>query len=465
MKPNIIFIVTDDQTINTINSKGNSEIITPNLDSLCSDGVYFNRCYIHGGTSGAVCMPSRAIINSSQNMFNLKDAGNAIPVEHPLLGEKLKNNGYHTFFTGKWHNGIEGFKRSFTAGDNIFFGGMWDHYNVPMNKFDPKGMYDNKVDYVANFLQSNQVLTMHSNKLNSGVHSTDVITKTAIDFIDKVSDEQPFYLNVAYLAPHDPRVVPTQYLDLYNKNNICIPQNFEFKHSFNFGQENERDEQLSPKPMNLEWYKKELKTYYAMISHLDAEIGNIITTLKKRGLYDDSIIIFTSDNGLALGAHGLMGKQNLYNESINIPFIIKLPKTYDIANVTNSQIITLQDIFPTLLDLIDLNIPEKLCGRSFKKSLFNPSIQIHKNLYLAFTEYIRAIQIEDYKLIKYRPRNGVEYNQLFDLKNDKLEMMNLYEDKNYKAIKTELELELLDLKEEYENYDNHFTKLFWSKYE
>lgn len=465
MKSKIILIVTDDQTVNTINSKGNSDIITPNLDLLCNDGTYFNNCYIHGGTSGAICMPSRAILNSSQKLFNLKDAGNVIPDSHPLLGEELIKQGYKTFFTGKWHNGIDAFKRSFIAGDNIFFGGMWDHYNVPMNKYDPEGKYDNKVDYVANFQHSNQVLTMHANKFNPGEHSTDVITKSAIEFINQVDLAEPFYLNAAYLAPHDPRVVPEKYIKLYDNKELSIPENFDFKHGFNFGQETERDEQLAPKPMNMEWYLNELKSYYAMISHLDAEIGKLIEALKQRDLYDESIIIFTSDNGLTLGSHGLMGKQNLYNESVNVPFIIKQPKNINIASKDCSQLITLQDIFPTILDLIDAEIPKEVCGSSFKACLQDPTFKVHDNIYLAFTEFVRAVQNEKYKLIKYRPKADVEYNQLFNVELDKFELNNLYDDKEYALERETMELLLLDLCEEYEQYNNHFTELFWSKYE
>lgn len=465
MKENVILIVTDDQTINTINSKGNSKIITPNLDSLCKDGIYFSNCYIHGGTSGAICMPSRAILNTSQNMFKFMDAGNTIPEEFPLLGEELRKNGYETFFTGKWHNGLEGFKRSFTSGDNIFFGGMWDHYNVPMNTFDPEGKYDNKVNYIANFFNSNTVLEMHANKFNPGIHSTDAITDSAIKFINKYDSKIPFYLNVAYLAPHDPRVVPQKYLDMYENIEITPPENFKFKHEFNFGQETERDEQLAPSPMDTDWYLNELKTYYAMISHLDDEIGKLISSLKQNKLYENSLIIFTSDNGLTIGAHGLMGKQNLYNESINVPLIVKLPDKFGVCNENRNHLITLRDVFPTILDLVEETVPTNIDGISFKQAILDNEQSTQEVLYLAFTEYIRGLQTCDYKLIKYRPQKDVEINQLFCLKNNKLETENLYDKPEYKEVKMELELKLLDLKDKYEIYENDYTDLFWSKYE
>lgn len=460
MKPNIILIMTDDQTLNTINSCGNEQIITPNLNRLCESGMTFTNCHIAGGTSGAICMPSRAVTHTSKNLFALKDAGNEIPCNHPLLGEELQSNGYHTFFTGKWHNGVEGFKRSFSSGDNIFFGGMWDHYNVPMNKFDPSGKYDNYVNTVVNFFNSNTTVEMRGNKFNPGVHSTNVVTNSAIDFLNEYSEEKPFFMNIAYLAPHDPRVVPQRYLDMYSDVNIKLPENYLEKHPFLFGQQHERDEKIAPHPLDKEWCKSELKSYYGMITHLDDEIGKILKQVKKMGIEEDTLIIFTADNGLSMGARGLMGKQNLYDEAIRMPLIISGPKIE--AGTKCSNLVLLQDIFPTIFEFC--NLPStQLDGISFAKALMGEEYNERDELYLAFTHYIRGVKTTDFKLIKYRPENGVEINQLFDLKNDSLELNNLYNDKSFKDVKNRLELRLLELKDVYERYDNVFTEQYWSK--
>lgn len=460
MKKNIILIMTDDQTLNTIHCKGNSDVITPNLDKLCEGGTYFSNYHIQGGTSGAICMPSRATTHTSQSMFKLKAAGDSIPSEHNLLGESLRFEGYQTFFTGKWHNGVEGFKRSFSSGDNIFFGGMWDHYNVPMNAFDPSGEYDNKVKMVVNFFESSEVTEMRATKFNPGVHSTDVVTKSAINFLDNLEEDKPFFLNVAYLAPHDPRIVPQKYLDMYG--DVDLTSNFAGSHNFDFGQQVERDEIIAPKPLSKEWCQKELKSYYAMITHLDHEIGNIISKLKELELYDDAILVFTSDNGLTLGAHGLMGKQNLYEESIRVPLIIKYPGC---TLQENSQFILAQDIFPTLLELIgSANSP---CGDgiSFANILNNKSCVCRDQIYLAFTDLIRGVKTDRYKLIKYRPESGVEINQLFDLKLDSQEELNLYENNQYQMIKQKMEDKLQELRQQYEpaSNNNSFSTKYWSK--
>lgn len=460
MKKNIILIMTDDQTVNTINSLGNEQIITPNLDKLVSRGMVFNNCHISGGTSGAICMPSRAITHTSKNMFSLTNAGQIITDESPLLGETLKNNGYQTFFTGKWHNGTSGFNRSFTNGDNIFFGGMWDHYNVPMNSYDPSGTYDNYVNHVVNFFNSSDVLKMQANKFNPGIHSTDVVTKSAIAFINSRDNQKPFFLNVAYLAPHDPRVVPEQYLDMYKDTDIELQPNFSSTHPFLFGQESERDEMLAPKPLDQSWVKAELKSYYAMITHLDAEIGKLLDKVEESNLLEETLVIFTSDNGLSLGAHGLIGKQSLYDEAIRVPFIIAGPGIN--GNTRCENFILLQDIFPTIIEYLGLDKVET-DGVSFAKALKGESYEKRNSLYLGFTDLIRGIKTREYKYIKYRPNPGEEINQLFDLRVDRLEQNNVYDNEAYTEIKNDMEALLLKQANEYECYDNNFSESFWNK--
>lgn len=455
-----MFIITDDQTINTINGKGNKEIITPNLDQLCREGMYFTNCHIQGGTSGALCMPSRAMINTSKNMLELENAGNSIPSHHPLLGETLLNNGYNTYFTGKWHNGVDGFSRSFNSGENIFFGGMWDHYNVPMNDFDPTGKYDNKVKYVVDFLHSNQPLEMIANKFNNGVYSSDVITKSAEEFIEKYDSTKPFYLNVAYLAPHDPRIVDEKYLKMYDGKEISLPTNFCDDHPFNFGQEIERDEQLAARPLDQAWCKNELKTYYGMITQIDEHVGRLVNKLKAKGIYERTMIIFTSDNGLCLSAHGLMGKQNLYDESIRIPLIIKgnnIP-----ANQECNGFIQLQDIFPTLVDYLQLEINSKLDGKSFYQCLIGENQAARSSIYLIYTDLIRGIKTQEYKYLQYRYHPGERIVQLFDLSRDPREENDVASDPKYAKALIEMEKLFTTTAQTVEN-DNVFSTRYWNK--
>ena len=157
-RPNVLFLLTDDQRGGTIHALGNDEIKTPNIDRLVQRGTSFVNAHIPGGTASAVCMPSRAMINSGKTLFHLEECGRNIPCDHVTMGQCFLQNGYHAMETGKWHNGIESFARSFDGGENIFFGGMWDHWNVPVNDFDATGRYEKEIQHFWE-LFSNRLVT------------------------------------------------------------------------------------------------------------------------------------------------------------------------------------------------------------------------------------------------------------------------------------------------------------------
>ena len=131
-KPNIVFFFTDDQRFSAIDALGIEDVRTPNIDKLIARGTLFTQAHIPCGTHGAICMPSRAMVHTGRTLFHLEGAGERIPEDHTTLGEALQANGYRTFGTGKWHNGRQAYHRSFTDGDEIMFGGMADHWNVPV---------------------------------------------------------------------------------------------------------------------------------------------------------------------------------------------------------------------------------------------------------------------------------------------------------------------------------------------
>jgi len=147
--PNILFLFSDDQRFDTIRALGNPEIITPNLGRLVRRGVTFTRAHIMGGTSGAVCVPSRAMLLTGRTLFHLKSQGGLIPDEHIMIPEVLKQSGYTTFGTGKWHNGRKAYARCFTQGGKVMFGGMSNHLKVPVFDFDPSGQYPAEKQYTG----------------------------------------------------------------------------------------------------------------------------------------------------------------------------------------------------------------------------------------------------------------------------------------------------------------------------
>ena len=182
-KPNILFILTDDQNYGTVHALGNEEIQTPNLDNLVRRGTSFTRAHIPGGTVSAVCMPSRAMINSGKTLFHLEDNGREIPADHICMGENFLANGYHSFETGKWHNGVNAFRRSFDGGENIFFGGMWDHWNVPVYDYQEDGVYDHRVRFTPNFSASSETMEVIAQRIHAGIHSTELFTDSAVKYI------------------------------------------------------------------------------------------------------------------------------------------------------------------------------------------------------------------------------------------------------------------------------------------
>lgn len=224
-QPNILFILADDQRFDTVHALGNPQIQTPNLDRLVREGTAFTHAHIPGGTNGAVCMPSRAMIHSGRLLFHLDDCGQRIPADQVTLGQCFRQNGYETIGIGKWHNGPDSYARSFSGGDNIFFGGMWDHWNVPVCGYHPDGVYRQTANFTPDFFHANHPMPMVCDKLNPGRHSTELFTDSAMGFLRR-KREDPFFLYLSFLAPHDPRTMPEEFRRMYNPEDIALPENF-----------------------------------------------------------------------------------------------------------------------------------------------------------------------------------------------------------------------------------------------
>ncbi len=421
-RPNILLLFTDDQRFDTIQALGYPQVITPAMDSLVDRGTAFTHAYIMGGSCGAVCMPSRAMLMTGRTLYHLQDQGQRIPRDHVLLGEALQGAGYTTWGTGKWHNGPDAYARSFTAGAEIFFGGMDDHWNVPACDFDPTGGYDNVRPFIRDPFVTNEVTPRHVDHIRPGVHSSELFAGTAVDFLETYSEDAPFFMYVSFMAPHDPRTMPHEYHDMYEPSTIALPENYMPNHPFDNGELRVRDELLANFPRNPDEVRRHIAEYYAMITHLDAQIGRILAALDSRGWTENTIIILAGDNGLAIGRHGLMGKQNLYDHSVHVPLLLAGPGVPQ--GETRDAYTYLLDIAPTLCDLVALPIPVTMEGESLVPALENPDNRIRDTLYFAYRGYQRAVQDDRYKLIEYVVQ-GTRTTQLFDLQADPWELNNL----------------------------------------
>ncbi len=434
-KPNVLFLFADDQRFDTINALGNKAIKTPALDKLVNNGTTFTHAHIPGGTCGAICMPSRAMLNTGRSLFNLDREGQEVPKEHTLMGEIFQQQGYETFGTGKWHNGKSAYARSFTDGDSIFFGGMQDHWMVPFFHFDETGKYDKEIKRCWDFQHSNGLQVSPGEYVRASEHSTDIIAESVIKFLDKKHDK-PFLAYAAFLAPHDPRTMPQEFIDMYNPDDIELPPNFANYHSVEYDNWNCRDEVLAPYPRTIEDTKKQIAEYYAMITHLDYQIGRILDKLEEIGEKDNTVIVYAADNGLAVGQHGLFGKQSVYDHSVRVPLIFAGKDI--IQGVQNESLVYLYDILPTLCDVLGFEKPESIMGKSFIDSLENKTQKSRDELYFVYTDKLRGITKNGFKYMEHRYK-GITTKQMFNLKNDPYETSNLVQDPNYADVLADMQ--------------------------
>ena len=409
-RPNILFLFADDMRADTIAAHGNPHIKTPNLDRLAASGFSFRGNYVFGGNSGAVCVPSRAMLMSGKTWFHV----DTVSLKGTkLLPELLQENGYVTFGTGKWHNGQPSWLRAFQRGKTVMFGGMADHTKVPVRDLGPDGK-----------------LTAER---TGEKFSSELFADSAIEFL-RTHDglkKKPFFAYVAFTAPHDPRQPPLSYREPYYRNLPPLPANFLPQLPFDNGMmQGGRDENLGAWPRTEAMIRDQLAEYYGLITHMDEQIGRILAALqqtRQRGtsgsdesLADNTIIIFAADNGLALGSHGLLGKQNVFEHSMHIPLIMAGPGLP--SDKSTTAFTYLLDLFPTLCDVLAIQPPADLEGESLRPLWEGKQARVRDSVFLPFIQIQRAVRDERWKLIAY-PKIG--HRQLFDLQTDPNETTNL----------------------------------------
>ena len=418
-RPNILFLFTDDQPSGYIQALDASGIRTPNIDRLVATGTSFTNAYIMGASSPGVCLPSRAMLLSGRTLWNIENQGQwgyEISEAHKTLPEVFRGAGYATFATGKNDPGKAGqFGRAYTHGDKLLFQGMSRQYGMPLHEFRPDGDYSRS----------------KPQKDGSGRQSAEVYADATIRFIEfRAGNDQPFYAYVAFQTPHDPRDAPRQYHDMYRPDDMPLPPSFLPRHPFDNGMLDIRDEKTAPMPRTEAAIRRHIADFRAMMTHTDAQIGRILTALEKAGKSDNTIVVFASDNGLALGNHGLMGKQNIHEHSIKVPLILSGPGIP--RGEIRTQLCYLPDIHPTLHQLAGLTSPDTVEFQSLAPVLTEKSATHREHLYIAFMSWQRGIRKGGHKLIEYRV-NGTRHTQLFDLLQDPHETENLAEKPEHQA--------------------------------
>ena len=380
-RPNILLILADDQRFSTIHALGFREVYTPNLDRLVRRGTAFTNAAIMGGMTGAICVPSRASLLTGRTLFHLAGTGESIPPAHLTLPEQLRSAGYTTFITGKWHNDKASLARAFSGGADIFLGGMTDQWKVPVQDYDASGLFPKE----------------HGRTMER--FSAEVFTDAAAGFLRRHRDDHPFFLCLALTVPHDPRTAPDEFRKMYDPSRIALPPNFLPEHPFDNGELRVRDELLAPHPRTGDLIRRHIADYFAMITALDACVGRLLRTLEEMGRAEDTIVVFAGDNGLALGQHGLMGKQNLYDHSVRVPLIIAGPGIPRGRRVEG--LCYLPDLYPTLCNLLRLPRPETVEGRDLTPLLRQQTTEVRDSLFFAYRGFQRAVRTRTFKLIEY----------------------------------------------------------------
>ena len=377
-RPNILFLFSDDQRWDTIAALGNKEVQTPNLDRLVERGFHFNNVYCMGSMIGAVCLPSRTMLMTGQSLWRCpqKMRTKTAPPGAPLLPKLLNEAGYATFHCGK-------------AGNSCTF--------------------------------ANTAFTTSIETKTTGPNDAKIHADHAIRFLEKHKGDRPFFLYLAPPVPHDPRIAPPRFMKLYDPTKLTLSKNFLPRHPFDNGELNVRDEKLAPTPRTADAMRRHLADYYASVSNLDCEVGRILEALRKGGFTDNTIVVFSSDQGLAVGGrHGLMGKQNLY-EHVKPPLIFAGP---GVPHGQSDALVYLFDLFPTFCDLTGVKTPAAVEGRSLLPVIQGKKAKVRDWLFGAYKGCQRMVRDDRWKLIKYNA-GGVKNVQLFDLKDDPDEVRNL----------------------------------------
>ncbi|MCA9226307.1 MAG: sulfatase-like hydrolase/transferase, partial [Planctomycetales bacterium] len=439
-KPNVLFIFADDQCFETIRALGNDEIETPNLDRLARSGVTFTHAYNMGSWSGAVCVASRTMLNTGRTVWRANSVYKSAEKERQagrFWSEHMKHAGYRTYFTGKWHVPANP-EKAFDVARHVR-GGMPNQteagYNRPLaDRPDSWSPYDPRF---GGFWQG-------------GKHWSEVVGDDGVDYLTMAAnDDQPFFMYLAFNAPHDPRQSPKEFVDKYPADKIRVPVNYQSLYPFKDGigcGPGLRDEKLAPFPRTEHAVQVHRQEYYAIITHMDVQIGRILDALEKSGQADNTYIFFSADHGLAVGQHGLMGKQNMYDHSVRVPLMVVGPNVP--AGERIDEPVYLQDIMATSLALAEVEKPAHVEFHSLMPMIRDGAKSPYDAVYGAYLGLQRMVTADGYKLILY-PQ--IKRARLYHVAEDPREMHDLADDEKATPIARRLFAKLLDLQERYDD--------------
>ncbi|NWK55224.1 sulfatase-like hydrolase/transferase [Verrucomicrobiaceae bacterium N1E253] len=427
-KPNIVFIFADDQTFESVGAYGLTDCKTPNLDRLVHEGATFSQAFNMGAWNGAVCLASRAMLNSGAFV----NRAQKIIRSQPHWSEMMRDAGYKTYMTGKWH--VPG-KPRFDVVQDVRPGmPKGSGYNRPTSK----------EDYEKGWKPWDK---SHGGYWAGGTHWSEVVANHGVDFLEQAKkDDKPFFMYLAFNAPHDPRQAPKEYVDMYPLDTIKVPKNYlevyPYHKEIGCGP-GLRDEKLAPFPRTEFAVKVHRQEYFACVTHMDAQIGRILEALEKTGKADNTYIIFTADHGLAVGHHGLIGKQNMYEHSMRVPFMIVGPGIK--AGSQFEMPIYLQDAMATSLDLAGVEKPAHVEFNSLMPLIKGERKVQYDRIYGKYVNSQRMISMGGWKMIYY-PK--IKKFRLYNVKKDPDEMVDQADNPEYAGKLKELKKAFKELQKE-----------------
>jgi arylsulfatase A-like enzyme len=426
-QPNFLFIFADDLSYEAVGAYGNEEVKTPNIDKLSNEGTRFLNAYNMGGWNGAICVAARTSIVTGKTVWRSRIAEENLPEiaeKGQLWPQLLSQAGYETYFTGKWHVKIKP--------ENIFDHVVHERGGMPKDEWTAKmrGIDQPTIEFIQSMDGYNRPVEGELDPWSpfeqsfggfweGGKHWSEVLADDATDFLeDAAESEKPFFMYLAFNAPHDPRQAPKRFVDQYPLDSIAIPSSYmpEYPFKDEMGCDPTlRDEALAPFPRTEFAVKTHRQEYYAIISHMDEQIGRILKALEETGKRDNTYIVFAADHGLACGHHGLIGKQNMYEHSMKLPLIVVGPDVPE--NEKREALVYLQDIMATSLDLAGVNKPRYVEFNSLMPLVMSPEIPSpYDAIYGCYLDDAqRMVRVGDMKLIVYPLAKRV---RLFDLAND-----------------------------------------------
>ncbi|NLS96069.1 MAG: sulfatase-like hydrolase/transferase [Planctomycetaceae bacterium] len=441
-QPNIVFIYSDDQCFETVRALGHPVVETPNLDRLVDDGITFTHAYNQGSWTGAVCIASRTMLNTGRSVWRAARLDKEKTVERErqagrFWSEHMKAAGYTTYMTGKWHvkaNAQKAF--DFQVHERPGMPNQTEAgYNRPIEgQSDPWCPWDPKFE----------------GYWKDGKHWSEVLGDDSLAFLEQAKQaKQPFFMYLALNAPHDPRQSPKEFVDKYPLDKVDLPVNFLPEYPYNEAMKagrTLRDEQLAPFPRTPHSIKVNRQEYYAIITHMDSQVGRILDAIQATGKADNTYIFFTADQGLAVGHHGLMGKQNLHDHSVRVPLMVTGPGVPKGKKIDTP--VYLQDIMATTLELAGVEKPDHVEFKSLMPLIRGEKVVPYDAIYGGYLDAQRSVTMDGHKLILYP---AVSVARLYNLVDDPLEMNDLAGKPESKPIMKKLFARLLELQAQFDD--------------